>query len=278
MLIFLAELFAAAASQKWHYALYQRCFADIRGKAFVKGCLDTEDKSVSNTLFQNYSISLIGTMALASKGGVCTRSGLRGLRVAPVQGLRRSFAPFASPSISQNVRLVRKVAAVEEQQTAAEEQPQEPIVPVSTDEMDNAELAELDAAQEDLLKWMLYVPEDAQDSDLDEMVDYDEFADDEYEEVWEEVEGMLEECEYEFKIGDKVMGTIYECDEDGAYVEIGAKTAGFVPLAECSLAKLKTVRPLFFVHIPLSLHFVATSDPFPPSVLAAPRSPKARHA
>jgi hypothetical protein len=53
---------------------------------------------------------------------------------------------------------------------------------------------------------------------------------------------MLEQSDYELKPGDKVVGTVYECDEDGAYVEIGAKSAGFVPLSECSLARLKSVR------------------------------------
>lgn len=178
-------------------------------------------------------------MALASKGGAVTRKAIRGV-AAPSLGLRR-FAPFVAP-LTQHARMALKVAAIEEQQTASEEQPAEAIAPaVSAEAMGAEDIAELDAAQEDLLKWMLYVPEDAQAQDLEEMVDYDEFADDEYEEVWEEVEDMLQGEEYEYKIGDKVMGTVYECDEDGAYVEIGAKTAGFVPLVECSLAKLKTV-------------------------------------
>lgn len=59
-----------------------------------------------------------------------------------------------------------------------------------------------------------------------------------------QVEDMMEQADYELKPGDKVVGTVYECDEDGAYVEIGAKSAGFVPLSECSLARLKSVSPL----------------------------------
>jgi hypothetical protein len=101
---------------------------------------------------------------------------------------------------------------------------------------------ELDAAQEDLLKWMLFLDSDQQEKDLDEMEDLEEVGDEEYAELYDEVETLLEESEASFKVGDKVYGTVYEVDDDGAYVEIGAKSAGFVPLIECSLGKLKTVR------------------------------------
>ena len=73
------------------------------------------------------------------------------------------------------------------------------------------------------------------------MVDYDEFGDEEYEELYGAVEEMLQAVDVELKVGDKVVGTVYEVDDDGAYVEIGGKASGFVPLAECSFAKLKTV-------------------------------------
>jgi hypothetical protein len=102
-------------------------------------------------------------------------------------------------------------------------------------------LQQLDVAQEDLLKWMLFLDSDAQEADLDEAVDQEEVGDEEFEGLYDEVETMLEESGASFKVGDKVFGTVYEVDEDGAYVEIGAKTAGFVPLAECSLGRLKTV-------------------------------------
>jgi hypothetical protein len=104
------------------------------------------------------------------------------------------------------------------------------------------ELAELDDAQEQLLKWMLFNDEETQEEDMDEMVDYDEFGDEEYEELFEELEELYDAAEVELKIGDKIVGTVYEVDEDGAYVEIGEKSSGFVPLTECSFAKLKTVR------------------------------------
>ena len=105
-------------------------------------------------------------------------------------------------------------------------------------------LESLDAAQEELLKWMLFVDEDEQERDLGEMVDYAEFSaaagEDADEELQEQVEKMMEQSAVDLRMGDRVMGTVYEVDEDGAYVEVGAKTAGFVPLSERSLAKLKS--------------------------------------
>lgn len=74
------------------------------------------------------------------------------------------------------------------------------------------------------------------------MVDYDEFGDEEFADMYSEVETMVEEAEVSLKVGDKVTGTIYEVDEDGAYCEVGSKYSGFVPLSECSFVKLKTVR------------------------------------
>ena len=101
---------------------------------------------------------------------------------------------------------------------------------------------ELDEQQEQLLKWMLFLDSEQQEADLDQDPDLEEVGDEEYAELYDEVEVMLEESEASFKVGDKVYGTVYEVDDDGAYVEIGAKMAGFVPLVECSLGKLKTVR------------------------------------
>ena len=79
--------------------------------------------------------------------------------------------------------------------------------------------------------------------DLDEMIDYGEFGDEEYEDLalLEEVEQAMEAAHVEIKLGDRVVGTVYDIDEDGAYVEIGQKYSGFVPLSECSFARLRTV-------------------------------------
>jgi hypothetical protein len=140
------------------------------------------------------------------------------------------------------------VAAVEPSTAAQPEQPYDAALEAAAGLTDPSDIeqqhtvAELDEAQENLLKWMLFLDGDQQEADLDEAVDLEEVGDGEFEALYDEVEGMLDESEASFKVGDKVYGTVYEVDEDGAYVEIGAKTAGFVPLAECSLGKLKTVR------------------------------------
>lgn len=159
---------------------------------------------------------------------------------------RRPLAGIRSAPLKLAQRM--QAAAVEEQAAAVpEEQPTASMAAAAEAAAEEAALAEryhldeLDEAQEDLLKWMLFLDDAEQEEDLDEMIDYDEFGDEEYEEIFEEVETMMEAADYELKPGDKVVGTVYECDEDGAYVEIGAKSAGFVPLSECSLARLKSV-------------------------------------
>jgi len=127
-----------------------------------------------------------------------------------------------------------------------EQQPDQSVLAAAHDPELEQQLAvqELDDAQENLLKWMLFLDSDQQEADLDEAVDQEDVGDEEFEDLYDEVEAMLEETEASFKVGDKVYGTVYEVDEDGAYVEIGAKSAGFVPLVECSLGKLKTVSRL----------------------------------
>jgi hypothetical protein len=143
---------------------------------------------------------------------------------------------------------IGRVAAIEQQETAY--QPELGGAAVESTATDvptpsnSAKIEELDAAQEELLSWMLFWDSAAQEKDLDEMQDYDELTEQpEFDESFQlEVEDMLEKAsEVNLRPGQKVHGTVYEVDEDGAYVEIGAKSAGFVPLSECSLAKLKTV-------------------------------------
>jgi small subunit ribosomal protein S1 len=149
----------------------------------------------------------------------------------------------------RNIRL--RIAATDEQQAlhsvgqdpevASFVQPtRRPLPEVDPALARELELEELDSAQEHLLNWMMR-SEEEQEQDLDEMVDYDEFGDEEYEEMFEEVQELLETSDAELKVGDKVVGAVYEVDEDGAYVEIGQKYSGFVPLSECSFARLKTV-------------------------------------
>ncbi|KAJ9508471.1 hypothetical protein QJQ45_012004 [Haematococcus lacustris] len=171
-------------------------------------------------------------------------------------------------------RFVTRVAAIEEQTNAPE-----PSIPGSEDVLDSPEqpvaeglpdleLAELDAAQEQLLSWMMFTEEAQQEEELDEMVDYDEFVDDEYAELFEEVEEMVDGEQLELKVGDKVKGVVYAVDGDGAYVEIGDKASGFVPLEECSFAKLKT--PLEVVRVGMEREFVVIEreDKFGQTVLS----------
>ena len=162
----------------------------------------------------------------------------------------KAVAPSASrgvcaPVPQRNIRL--RMAAIDQQQ-ASFELNQDEVTPsrrslpeIDPDLARELEVEELDAAQEQLLSWMM-LGEEEQEEDLDEMVDYDEFGDEEYEELYEELEELIDAADVELKVGDKVVGTIYEVDEDGAYVEIGQKCSGFVPLTECSFARLKTVR------------------------------------
>lgn len=201
-------------------------------------------------------------MALALRGASAS------LRSLSYRNRSGAFSPFHSSDASSSRRLqvacalhrsghkptrtvskrVSRIAAVEEQTDvydAGEPVPEaetEAIVESSADDVedDEDELDYLDEQQEELLKWAVYLSEAEQEEDLDEMEDYDDMGDEEYEDIWEQVEDMIEQYDDNIKDGDKVLGTVYEVDDDGAYVEIGGKMSGFVPLTECSLAKLKT--------------------------------------
>jgi len=61
------------------------------------------------------------------------------------------------------------------------------------------------------------------DDDMDSAGMYAEFAE------------MLEQYDHSFKRGDLVTGTVFRVDARGAYVDIGAKGAGYVPSNECSM-------------------------------------------
>lgn len=175
-------------------------------------------------------------MALLSRSRLLQPLASSGHRVVPAT--LRSSLP-----IRQHIG---RVAAVEQQETSY--QPELGVPAVNSPATDVPEkdyrIEELDAAQEELLSWMLFWDGAAQEKDLDEMQDYEELTDQpEFDEAFElEVEDMLEKAsETNLRPGQKIHGTVYEVDEDGAYVEIGAKSAGFVPVSECSLAKLKSV-------------------------------------
>lgn len=157
---------------------------------------------------------------------------------------QRPVAQAASLIGGDNVRaVVTRVAAVDEPATRQEWAAGVDSVAFDPELEQQLAVAELDSAQEDLLKWMLFLDGEEQEADLEagENADEDGDGDAEFADLYDEVEQRLDEAGAAFKVGEKVFGTVYEVDEDGAYVEIGAKTAGFVPLTECSLGRLKSV-------------------------------------
>ncbi|KAI8468426.1 MAG: plastid/chloroplast ribosomal protein S1 [Monoraphidium minutum] len=178
----------------------------------------------------------------------------------PCAGSQARRAQAVRPLQQRNTGARRLSVAAIDQPTTAEPSEQQPeALSVDDPELEQAlAVQELDDAQEGLLKWMLFLDSDAQEADLDAVEDLEEVGDEEYAELYDEVETMLEESEASFKVGDKVYGTVYEVDEDGAYVEIGAKSAGFVPLSECSLGKLKT--PLEVLRPGMKREFVVAED------------------
>lgn len=53
---------------------------------------------------------------------------------------------------------------------------------------------------------------------------------------------LLDTYDFKFKVGDKVTGSIFNVDNRGAYVDIGAKASAFMPMAEAAIVKLESVR------------------------------------
>lgn len=52
---------------------------------------------------------------------------------------------------------------------------------------------------------------------------------------YEKFESLLSKYEFRFRIGDKVTGTVFRVENNGLYVDIGAKSSAFCPAAELSL-------------------------------------------
>jgi len=53
---------------------------------------------------------------------------------------------------------------------------------------------------------------------------------------------LLDTYDFKFNVGDKVTGSIFNVDNRGAYVDIGAKASAFMPTAEAAIVKLDSVR------------------------------------
>ncbi|BAZ45559.1 RNA binding S1 domain protein [Chondrocystis sp. NIES-4102] len=67
----------------------------------------------------------------------------------------------------------------------------------------------------------------------------------------EDFENALQKYDYDFAKGQKVQGTVVQITSDGAYVDIGGKSPGFVPTNEAALgfvANLETVLPVGTTH------------------------------
>ncbi|MDJ0590475.1 MAG: S1 RNA-binding domain-containing protein [Pleurocapsa sp. MO_226.B13] len=63
----------------------------------------------------------------------------------------------------------------------------------------------------------------------------------------EDFENALQQYDYEFAKGQKVRGTVVQITSDGAYVDIGGKSPGFVPTNEAALGfvdDLETILPV----------------------------------
>ena len=146
------------------------------------------------------------------------------------------------------INIVSRVAALEQAETSEGGEAASRPVDLDTTNVEDLELDELDRAQEQLLAWVMYKEQEEQDEELDEMVDYDEYGDEEYEELYDTVDALVEEAAgVQLSMGDSVVGTVYEVDDEAAYVDIGHKGSGVVPLSLCSSAKLKSVRAAFAV-------------------------------
>lgn len=60
--------------------------------------------------------------------------------------------------------------------------------------------------------------------------------------TYERFQELLDKFDFKFKAGDKVTGNVLRIDNRGAYVDIGAKSAAFVPTHEVSIGSLTRVR------------------------------------
>jgi hypothetical protein len=63
--------------------------------------------------------------------------------------------------------------------------------------------------------------------------------------LYAEFTELLDKYDHNFKRGDMITGTVFRTDERGAYVDIGAKTAGYCSSTECSLRSDVKVSGLF---------------------------------
>jgi hypothetical protein len=88
------------------------------------------------------------------------------------------------------------------------------------------------------------------DDDIIELDDDNDFEEEDMDEdtaedvaLYDEVDALTTEFDVTINPKDRLYGTVYRVTEDGAYVELTGKSSGYVPLSECSVAKLSSVCP-----------------------------------
>mmetsp|Transcript_14545 Transcript_14545/g.31160 ORF Transcript_14545/g.31160 Transcript_14545/m.31160 type:complete len:384 (-) Transcript_14545:249-1400(-) len=59
--------------------------------------------------------------------------------------------------------------------------------------------------------------------------------------TYDDFSRLLEQYDFKFNVGDKIVGNVFNIDQRGAYVDIGAKAAAFLPTSEASLAPISKV-------------------------------------
>jgi len=60
--------------------------------------------------------------------------------------------------------------------------------------------------------------------------------------AYAELAKALAKYDFNFRVGEKVTGTVLVVQNSGIYVDIGAKSAAFCPAAECAMGKAARVR------------------------------------
>mmetsp|Transcript_9623 Transcript_9623/g.35260 ORF Transcript_9623/g.35260 Transcript_9623/m.35260 type:complete len:391 (-) Transcript_9623:224-1396(-) len=59
----------------------------------------------------------------------------------------------------------------------------------------------------------------------------------EHGDLYREFDRLLETQDFNFKVGDKVVGTVFKVDNKGAFVDVGAKSSCFLPLVEAAIVR-----------------------------------------
>mmetsp|Transcript_16374 Transcript_16374/g.31432 ORF Transcript_16374/g.31432 Transcript_16374/m.31432 type:complete len:380 (+) Transcript_16374:98-1237(+) len=64
---------------------------------------------------------------------------------------------------------------------------------------------------------------------------------------YQQLEDLLSKYDFKFSVGDKVVGSVFNVEQRGAYIDVGAKAAAFLPAEEASLAKVERIQELMSV-------------------------------